>query len=105
MDGFVAGGSQLLGGAWPVVWTLAKIVAVLVPILLCVAYLTYWERKMMGANEDTMLTEDIPPSFAESWRIVWSVRTLRRIFYSLPFLARPQSRCPRTAHKRLAASE
>ncbi len=34
--------------AWPVVWTLAKIVAVLVPILLCVAYLTYWERKMMA---------------------------------------------------------
>jgi ABC-type branched-subunit amino acid transport system ATPase component/predicted MFS family arabinose efflux permease len=47
----------------------------------------YWERKAMGASEDTMVTEDIPPSFAESWRIVWSVRTLRRIFYSLPFLA------------------
>jgi ABC-type branched-subunit amino acid transport system ATPase component/predicted MFS family arabinose efflux permease len=47
----------------------------------------YWERKAMGATNDTMTTEDIPPSFAESWRIVWSVRTLRRIFYSLPFLA------------------
>ncbi len=47
----------------------------------------YWERKAMGASNDTMITEDIPPSFAESWRIVWSVRTLRRIFYSLPFLA------------------
>jgi NADH-quinone oxidoreductase subunit H len=32
----------------PVVWTLAKIVVVLLPILLCVAYLTYWERKMIG---------------------------------------------------------
>jgi NADH-quinone oxidoreductase subunit H len=32
----------------PVVWTLAKIVAILLPILLCVAYLTYWERKMIG---------------------------------------------------------
>lgn len=48
MDEFVAFGSQTLGAAWPVVWTLAKIVAVLVPILLCVAYLTYWERKMMA---------------------------------------------------------
>jgi NADH-quinone oxidoreductase subunit H len=48
MDEFVAYGSQTLGGAWPVVWTLAKIVAVLVPILLCVAYLTYWERKLMA---------------------------------------------------------
>jgi NADH-quinone oxidoreductase subunit H len=32
----------------PVLWTLAKIVAVLLPVLLCVAYLTYWERKMIG---------------------------------------------------------
>ncbi len=31
-----------------VLWTLAKIIAVLLPILLCVAYLTYWERKMIG---------------------------------------------------------
>jgi branched-chain amino acid transport system ATP-binding protein len=46
----------------------------------------YWERKAMGATDDTLVTEDVPPSFGESWRIVWSVRTLRRIFYSLPFL-------------------
>jgi NADH-quinone oxidoreductase subunit H len=48
MDEFVASGSQMLGGAWPVVWTLVKIVVVLLPILGCVAYLTYWERKMIG---------------------------------------------------------
>ena len=47
----------------------------------------YWERKMMGASEETMVTEDVPPSFAESWRIIWSVRTLRRIYFALPFLA------------------
>ena len=27
------------------------------------------------------------PSWAESFRIVWQVRTLRRIYYALPFLA------------------
>ena len=32
-------------------------------------------------------TDEIPPSFAESIRILWQVGTLRRIWYSLPFLA------------------
>ena len=30
----------LLGPAWPAVWTLAKIVVIAVPLILCVAYLT-----------------------------------------------------------------
>ena len=43
-------GSGLIGStAWPVVWTLIKILVIAVPIILCVAYLTYWERKMIGA--------------------------------------------------------
>ena len=42
-------GESLLGGAWPVVWTLVKIVALVAPLMLCVAYLTLWERKMIGA--------------------------------------------------------
>ncbi|MDP4302135.1 NADH-quinone oxidoreductase subunit NuoH [Leptothrix discophora] len=41
-------GSSTLGGAWPVVWTLIKIVAVLLPLMGCVAYLTLWERKAIG---------------------------------------------------------
>ncbi len=41
-------GSQALGPAWPVVWSLAKIVAIVVPVLLLVAYLTLWERKLIG---------------------------------------------------------
>jgi len=36
------------GLVWPVVWTLIKIVAVLLPLLLCVAYLTLWERRLLG---------------------------------------------------------
>ena len=46
-----------------------------------------WEKRAAGAAEDAVETEDLPPSFAESWRIVWQVGTLRRIFYALPFLA------------------
>ncbi|MFV0680593.1 NADH-quinone oxidoreductase subunit NuoH [Ottowia sp.] len=33
---------------WPVVWSLVKIVAVLLPLLGAVAYLTLWERKLLG---------------------------------------------------------
>jgi NADH-quinone oxidoreductase subunit H len=33
---------------WPVAWTLIKIVAIVVPLMLCVAYLTLWERKAIG---------------------------------------------------------
>ena len=43
-------GAGLIGETpWLVVWTLVKIVIIAVPIILCVAYLTYWERKMIGA--------------------------------------------------------
>lgn len=43
-------GTELLGPSlWLLVWTLVKILVIAVPIILCVAYLTYWERKMIGA--------------------------------------------------------
>jgi len=42
-------GVELLGPTvWLVLWTLVKILVIAVPIILCVAYLTYWERKMIG---------------------------------------------------------
>ena len=44
LDTLQTTGAATLGGAWPVVWTLLKIVAVLPPLLGCVAYLTLWER-------------------------------------------------------------
>ena len=43
-----AQGAALFGPAWPVVWNLAKIVALLAPLMGCVAYLTLWERKLIG---------------------------------------------------------
>lgn len=45
---FVNQGSQLLGPLWPVVWSLIKIICVVLPVMGCVAYLTLWERKMIG---------------------------------------------------------
>jgi NADH-quinone oxidoreductase subunit H len=48
IDSLDAQGQALLGGAWPLVWTLLKIVAVVAPLMACVAYLTLWERKFIG---------------------------------------------------------
>lgn len=39
---------QLLGPAWPLVWTTLKIVAIVLPIMGAVAYLTLAERKVIG---------------------------------------------------------
>src|SRR6201991_1722586 len=47
-DKIHAGGSQVLGVAWPTVWALVRILVVAVVILLCVAYLILWERKLIG---------------------------------------------------------
>ncbi len=36
------------GVAWPVLWNLIKIVCVLAPLMIAVAYLTLWERRLLG---------------------------------------------------------
>ncbi len=41
-------GQNLLGPAWLPVWTVVKILAIIVPIMLAVAYLTLAERKVIG---------------------------------------------------------
>ena len=46
-----------------------------------------WERQATGVSEEVALTEEAAPSFSESWRTVHKVQSLRRIWYSLPFLA------------------
>ena len=48
-DAFNSGGLHLLGSvAWPVVWNVIKIVAIVLPLFVGVAYLTLWERKLIG---------------------------------------------------------
>jgi branched-chain amino acid transport system ATP-binding protein len=46
-----------------------------------------WERKAMGASDEVADTEETTPSFAESWRTVQKIDTLKRLWWSLPFLA------------------
>ena len=57
IDDLYAGGLFLIAApwwgalAWPVLWTLIKIVAVLAPLMGCVAYLTLWERKAIAFTQ------------------------------------------------------
>ena len=37
-----------VGIAWPIIWILLKIVALVAPLMGAVAYLTLWERKLLG---------------------------------------------------------
>lgn len=45
------------------------------------------ERAAAGASQDVVDTEEPVPSFAESWRLLWKIEVLRRIWYAVPFLA------------------
>ena len=51
IDTLYNAGAASLGGAWPVAWSLIKIVALLLPLLGCVAYLTLWERKAIAWSQ------------------------------------------------------
>ncbi|MGQ3050573.1 MAG: NADH-quinone oxidoreductase subunit NuoH [Roseateles sp.] len=51
IDTLYQNGASLLGGLWPLVWSLMKIIAVVAPLMICVAYLTLWERKAIGWSQ------------------------------------------------------
>lgn len=48
MDALMQFGTGVFGVAWPAVWTLMKIVVIVAPLMIAVAYLTYAERKVIG---------------------------------------------------------
>ena len=48
MDALMNFGQGVFGGVWPAVWTLVKIVLIVAPLMLGVAYLTLAERKVIG---------------------------------------------------------
>ncbi|MCA1841927.1 MAG: MFS transporter, partial [Actinobacteria bacterium] len=45
------------------------------------------ERRAAGAADDACETEEEPPRFWEGCRMLWQVRSLRRVWYALPFAA------------------
>ena len=48
IDLITSHGEQLFGSLWPLVWNLTKILIIVLPIFGAVAYLTLWERKLIG---------------------------------------------------------
>ncbi|MDZ7673476.1 MAG: MFS transporter [Acidimicrobiales bacterium] len=80
--------AQLFGWRVPfIVFVVPTIVIVIVALRLKEPGRGHWERAATGAEQDVVDTDELPPSWAESVRILWQVRTLRRIWFSLPFLA------------------
>ncbi|ALV07463.1 NADH-quinone oxidoreductase subunit NuoH [Roseateles depolymerans] len=56
MDNLYNAGASLMDGAfwagtWMVIWSLLKIIVVVAPLMICVAYLTLWERKAIGWSQ------------------------------------------------------
>ena len=77
-----------LGWRWPFfLFALPTLVLVVAGLRLREPVRGAHERAAMGASADTIGTEEPPPSFAEGWRMVNKIESLRRIFHALPFLA------------------
>jgi len=47
----------------------------------------YMERRSLGMDETMAKEAEPPPSFGQAWRMVWGIRTLRRLFISNIFSA------------------
>ena len=87
----------LLGPAWPVVWTLVKIVVIAVPLILGVAYLTLAERKIIGWMQVRIGPNRVGPlgllqPFADVFKLIFKeiivpAGASRYLFFIAPMLA------------------
>jgi NADH-quinone oxidoreductase subunit H len=97
MDAYIAPVASFFGAAWPVVWTLAKIVAIAVPLILGVAYMTYAERKIIGWMQVRIGPNRVGPlgllqPFADVFKLIFKEIVLpsganRYLFFTAPMLA------------------
>jgi len=89
--------AQFLGPAWVVVWTLVKIIAIAIPLILSVAYLTLAERKVIGYMQVRIGPNRVGPfgllqPFADVAKLVFKEIVVptganRYLFFIAPLLA------------------
>jgi len=97
LDTVLAPAQALLGPAWPVVWTLVKIVVIAVPVILGVAYLTLAERKVIGWMQVRIGPNRVGPlgllqPFADVFKLIFKEIIVptganRALFFIAPMLA------------------
>ena len=68
-------GQDMFGGLWPLVWTMAKIILIVAPLMLCVAYLTWVERKVIGYMQVRIGTNRVGP-----WGLIQPIADGMKLF-------------------------
>ena len=69
------------------VFAVPTVVLVVISLRLVEPSRGVWDRRAAGADDDAVEVEEEPLPFREAWRTLWGIRSLRRVFYALPFLS------------------